>query len=117
VKTSSAAKPVTLTNTGNGTLNITTVMFAGADPADLSTTITLRIECGGGRELHDQRDLQTHGKGHANGVGVDRRQCRWQPVSLKGTGTVVKLSLGYKDLWMLEAALGRNEASSKEKAA
>jgi len=55
-----------------------------------------------------------------------RRVCRWQDgkmvlrwaaSALLATEKNFRRIMGYKDLWMLKAALGRNEASSKEKAA
>jgi len=42
---------------------------------------------------------------------------RWAAAALLATEKNFRRIMGYKDLWMLKAALGRNEASSKEKAA
>jgi putative transposase len=42
---------------------------------------------------------------------------RWAAAALLATEKSFRRIMGYKDLWMLKAALGRNAESSKEKAA
>ena len=42
---------------------------------------------------------------------------RWAAAALLMTEKNFRRIMGYKDLWMLKAALGRNQESPKEKAA
>jgi hypothetical protein len=94
VGTSSASKPVTLTNTGNGTLTITSITLAGADPTDFSQTNTCGSSVAAGASCTINVTFKPTAKNSrtASVSIADNAAGSPQTVSLKGTGTVVKLS-------------------------
>lgn len=91
---SGAVKPVTLSDTGTGTLTITSVAVTGANSTDFSQTNT----CGSSVAAEANCTINVTFKPTAKGMRTasvsitDNASGSPQKVSLKGTGTVVKLS-------------------------
>jgi hypothetical protein len=94
VGTPSASQPVTLTNTGNGTLSITSITITGANPTDFSETNTCGSSVAAGASCTINVTFKPTAKGSrtASVSIADNAAGSPQTVSLKGTGTVVKVS-------------------------
>jgi len=90
VNSSSPAKPVTLTNTGNGTLSITNISTTG----DFSQTNNCGSSVGAGTGCAITVTFKPTAAGTRTGALsiTDNALGSPQTVSLSGTGTVVKLS-------------------------
>jgi hypothetical protein len=67
----STAQSVTLSNTGNETLTITSIVPSG----DFTQMNNCGTSVADGRKLHDQRDLHTHCHGNAKWVDRHHGQC------------------------------------------
>ena len=94
INTTSSSRAVTLSNTGNSTLSITSIAFTGTNAARLRSNDNLRRDPGGGRELQHQRDLPAGGNRFSHREPVGNRQCSGSPhaIPLTGTGTAVTVS-------------------------
>ncbi|HEV2380406.1 MAG TPA: FG-GAP-like repeat-containing protein [Terriglobia bacterium] len=94
VGTSSASKPVTLTNTGAATLTITSISISGSNPADFSETNNCGSSVAAGASCTISVTFKPTAKGTrtASLSIVDNAPGSPQTVSLTGAGTEVKLS-------------------------
>jgi hypothetical protein len=90
---SSAAQPVTLTNTGTAVLNLTSIAIAGTDPADFSetnncgTTVAANASC----TINVTFDPTMGGTRTGTVSVTDNASGSPQTVTLTGTGTAVQL--------------------------
>src|SRR5205814_1447237 len=78
IGTTSAAKTVTLKNTGTAILTISSIAITGTNAGDFAQTHTCGI-AGSGIELQHQCHVQAHGVRDSHGGTEHQRQCRWQP--------------------------------------
>ncbi len=94
VGTASSAQPVTLTNTGNTTLSITSITITGADPGDFAQTNTCGSSVPAGKSCTITVTFKPTQRGTRTGAVsiTDNAPGSPQKVSLTGTGTVVKLN-------------------------
>ena len=67
IRTTSAAKKVTLTSTGTANLNISSFTITGTNASDFAENEQLPCEYGAGSQVHHQPDLHSNRSGCRNG--------------------------------------------------
>ena len=87
VNTTSASQSVTLTNTGNVALAVTSIAVAGTNHGDFARDEQLRRISGRRWRCAHQRDVHAYGGRRASGVHLDHRCGHGSPQSIALTGT------------------------------
>jgi phospholipase C len=92
--TSSSPQNVTLTNSGSGTLNITSVSITGANTGDFTQTNTCGTSLAAGKNCSISVTFKPNAKnGRTASVSIsDNATGSPQTVALSGTGTIVQFS-------------------------
>ena len=110
----SAAQTITLNNTGNAALTISSIAVTGTNPSDFAQTNTCGSSRSGRSQLHDQRDLHARREWNSHRHRHPHRQRHRQPAEREPLPARVRLavaSLSPISLTFASQAVGATSAA------